>query len=60
MFNDKVDKGFFDIYDQYILNILYHPRVRAGMTRAQVRALLPQIMPEIRAFVAERNGLRRR
>jgi hypothetical protein len=57
MFNDKVSMGFFDIYDQYILNILYHPRVRPGMTRSQVRALLPAIMPEVRAFVAKTNNL---
>jgi len=57
MFNDDVQKGFFGVYDQYILNILYHPRVRAGMTAAEVRALLPEIMPEVRAFVAQVNGL---
>ncbi len=57
MFNDKVQFGFFDLYDQHILNLLYHPRMRAGMTRAQARALLPSIMPEVRAFVAKTNGL---
>jgi Protein of unknown function (DUF2927) len=57
MFNDKVAMGFFGVYDQYILNILYHPRVRPGMTRAQVRALLPQIMPQVRGFVAKVNNL---
>lgn len=57
MLNDNVSMGFFDVYDQYILNILYHPRVRPGMTRAQVRALLPEIMPEVRAFVAKANDL---
>jgi DUF2927 family protein len=57
MFNDKVAMGFFDVYDQYILNILYHPRVRPGMTRAQVRTLLPEIMPQVRAFVARVNNL---
>jgi hypothetical protein len=57
MFNDRVAMGFFDVYDQYILNILYHPRVRPGMTRAQVRALLPEIMPQVRAFVARVNNL---
>ena len=56
MFNDEVQMGFFDVYDQYILNILYHPRVRPGMTREQVRALLPEIMPEVRAFVAKTNN----
>jgi len=58
MFNDEVQKGFFDIYDQYLLNILYHPRIKAGMTRDEVRALLPEILPEIRAFVAKANGLK--
>lgn len=59
MFNDKVAMGFFDVYDQYILNILYHPKVRPGMTRQQLRALLPEIMPEVRAFVAKVNDLPR-
>jgi hypothetical protein len=59
MFNDAVQFGFFSVYDQYILNILYHPRVQAGMTREQVRALLPEIMPEVRAFVAKTNDLPR-
>jgi len=59
MFNDDVSMGFFDVYDQYILNILYHPKVQPGMTREQVRALLPEIMPEVRAFVAKTNNLPR-
>ena len=59
MFNDNVQKGFFGVYDQYLLNILYHPRVRPGMTRAEMRALLPQIMPDVRAFVAKTNNLPR-
>lgn len=59
MFNDDVQKGFFDIYDQYLLNILYHPRVRAGMTRDEVGALLPEIMPEIREWIGKINGLSR-
>jgi hypothetical protein len=57
MFNDDVRMGFFGLYDQYILNILYHPRIRAGMTPDEVRALLPDIMPEVRAFVAKVNNL---
>ena len=59
MFNDDVQMGFFDIYDQYILNILYDRRIRPGMTRSQVRALLPEIMPDVRAFVAKTNNLPR-
>lgn len=57
MFNDDVQMGFFDIYDQYLLNILYDPRIRPGMNAADVRKLLPEIMPAVRAFVAGRNGL---
>ena len=55
MFNDDVQMGFFDIYDQYILNILYHPRVRPGMRPDEVRALLPDILPEVRAFIGRVN-----
>lgn len=57
MFNDDVQMGFFDVYDQYILNIIYHPRVHAGMTHEQMRVLLPEIMPEVRAWVAKVNNL---
>ena len=57
MFNDEVQMGFFGLFDQYILNILYHPRIRAGMTRQQVQDLLPEILPEVRSFVAEVNKL---
>jgi hypothetical protein len=59
MFNDNVQMGFFGIFDQFILNILYHPRIRAGMRPDQVRALLPDILPEVKAFVAKTNGLQR-
>nr|WP_246433063.1 DUF2927 domain-containing protein [Rhodopseudomonas rhenobacensis] len=58
MFNDDVQMGFFDVYDQYILNILYHPLITPGMTVAEVKAVLPQVLPEVRAFVAKVNGLR--
>jgi hypothetical protein len=58
MFNDDVQKGFFDVYDQYLLNLLYHPRVRPGMTKPELRELIPQIMPEVRAWVAQVNGLK--
>ncbi len=57
MFNDDVRLGFFGVYDQYLLNILYPPRVRPGMTRAEVQAVLPEVLPAVRAFVAEINRL---
>jgi len=59
MFNDDVQMGFFGIYDQHLLNILYDPRVRPGMTQDEVRAVLPQVLPSARAFVARVNGLAR-
>jgi hypothetical protein len=55
MFNDDVQMGFFDRYDQYLLNILYDPRVRPGMTRAQVQELLPEVLPQVRAWVDEHD-----
>jgi hypothetical protein len=57
MFNDDVQMGFFGIYDQYLLNILYDPRLRPGMTRAEVKALLPEVLPVVREWVARVNGL---
>jgi Protein of unknown function (DUF2927) len=58
MFNDDVQMGFFDVYDQYLLNILYDPRVRPGMTRQEVNALLPDVLSTARGWVA-RTGLPR-
>ena len=58
MFNDDVQLGFFGIYDQYLLNILYDPRIRPGMTVDEVRAVLPTVLPAVRAFVAEKNRIR--
>jgi len=55
MFNDEVQMGFFDIYDQYLLNILYDPRIRPGMTRDEVNALLPEVLSTARAWVRDAN-----
>lgn len=57
MFNDGVQMGYFDVYDQYIMNILYDPRIKAGMTVAEVRAVLPEVLAEVRTWVAKVNGL---
>ena len=57
MFNDDVQMGFFDVYDQYILNILYDPRIRPGMEMDEVRALLPQVLSTVRTFVTRVNNL---
>jgi hypothetical protein len=57
MFNDNVSMGFFDVYDQYILNILYDPRVKAGMTVTEVKAVLPEVLGDVRAWVRKVNNL---
>jgi hypothetical protein len=57
MFNDSVQMGFFDVYDQYILNILYDPRIKAGMTVQEVKAVLPQVLTDVRIWVAKVNNL---
>jgi hypothetical protein len=57
MFNDNVSMGFFDVYDQYILNLLYDPRIRAGMSVEEVKAVLPGAMAGVRAWVKKVNNL---
>ena len=57
MFNDNVSMGFFDVYDQYILNLLYDPRIKAGMTVQEVKAVLPEVLADVRAWVKRVNSL---
>ncbi|WP_375161924.1 DUF2927 domain-containing protein [Bradyrhizobium sp. RDT46] len=58
MFNDNVSMGYFDVYDQYILNLLYDPRIKAGMTLAEVKAVLPAVLTDVRAWVKQVNELK--
>ncbi|QIG94256.1 MULTISPECIES: DUF2927 domain-containing protein [unclassified Bradyrhizobium] len=57
MFNDSVSMGYFDVYDQYLLNLLYDPRIKPGMTVQEVKAVLPDVLTDIRAWVAKVNHL---
>jgi hypothetical protein len=57
MFNDNVSMGFFDVYDQYILNVLYDPRIKAGMTVQDVKAVLPDVLGDVRTWVRKVNNL---
>ena len=50
--------GFFDVYDQYLLNILYDPRIRPGMTKEEVGKLLPDVLPAVREWIANTNAVR--
>jgi hypothetical protein len=58
MFNDNVSMGYFDVYDQYILNLLYDPRIKPGMTLQQVRAVLPEVLTDVRGWVKRVNDLK--
>jgi hypothetical protein len=55
MFNDDVQMGFFDVYDQFLLNLLYDRRVRPGMMREEVGKLLPEILPTVRTWISRTN-----
>ena len=55
MFNDDVQMGFFDVYDQYLLNILYDPRILPGMTKDEVNAILPEVLSTARTWVRDTN-----
>ena len=57
MFNDNVSMGYFDVYDQYILNLLYDPRIKAGMTVQEVKAVLHEVLADVRIWVKQVNGL---
>jgi Protein of unknown function (DUF2927) len=47
--------GFFDVYDEYLLNILYDPRIRPGMTKEEMSAVLPEVLSAARAWVHNVN-----
>ena len=57
MFNDNVSMGYFDVYDQYLLNLLYDPRIKPGMTVQEVKAVLPDVLADVRAWVRKVNNL---
>ena len=57
MFNDNVSMGYFDVYDQYLMNLLYDPRIRPGMTVQEVQAVLPDVLADVRAWVRKVNDL---
>lgn len=48
VFNDRSEHSGFTVYDQAILNVLYDPRVRHGMSERQVRKLLPDVIATVR------------
>jgi hypothetical protein len=57
MFNDNVSMGYFDVFDQYLLNLLYDPRIKPGMTVQEVKELLPDVLADVRTWVRKVNKL---
>ncbi|MGY4476873.1 DUF2927 domain-containing protein [Bradyrhizobium sp. USDA 3364] len=57
MFNDSVSMGYFDVYDQYLLNLLYDRRIKPGMNVQEVKAVLPAVLADVRAWVTKVNHL---
>ncbi len=56
MFNDNVQMGYFGVFDQYILNILYDPRMKPGMTAQEVGGgAALQLLADVRAWVQARE-----
>jgi hypothetical protein len=48
VFNDSSRQSRFTAHDRYILNILYHPRIRPGMNAREAEAVLPSVIRDVR------------
>ena len=44
IFNTASQHSSFTVHDQVLLNILYDPRIKPGMSKSQVAKILPQVM----------------
>ena len=49
VFNDLSPHAIFTRFDQHILNMLYDPRIEAGMTKLEAARVLPTVVAEVRA-----------
>lgn len=47
VFNDRSRLSHFTAFDEALLNVLYHPLVRPGMTGTEVGRVLPQVFREL-------------
>ena len=39
--------GYLSVYDRDLLTLLYDPRIKPGMSSAQARSQLPQVIAEL-------------
>lgn len=44
IFNTASQHSSFTVHDQVLMNILYDPRIKPGMSKAQVAKILPKVM----------------
>lgn len=51
VFNDHSRHSRFTTFDRYILNMLYDPSIRPGMTPKDVEPLLPSIIRRLRPYI---------
>jgi hypothetical protein len=49
VFNDVSLQSVFTSFDRHILNMLYHPLIEAGMTKAEAQRVLPEVAAEVNA-----------
>jgi hypothetical protein len=42
--NQRRSVGYLSVYDRAMLQMLYDPKIRVGMSRFDVQMLLPQII----------------
>jgi len=53
IFNDASSLNVFGLFDWFILNMLYDPRVQPGMTEEEVRRVLPAVLADVRGRMPE-------
>lgn len=51
VFNDSSRHSRFTVFDQIIMNMLYDPRIKPGMSRKQTREVLPLVVRDARRHV---------
>ncbi len=51
VFNDTSRHVSFTSYDRHILNMLYNPKIKAGMSKREVQSVLPSVIRDARRQV---------
>jgi hypothetical protein len=51
VFNDRSPHSSFMKHDRYILNMLYHPKIKAGMSPDRVRYVMPRVLEDVSRYV---------